>query len=115
MVLFRNTWIGYFRSPDNRFEAFGEFDSALLDFENFTTGGPNVSFEVSGFSSELISETSLPEIGIFIGLQSREGLAFVRGGDPRILATNLRFVPEPMTASLLALCSLCFAMSRRRA
>jgi hypothetical protein len=113
MVLFRNYWTGYFRSPSNQFETFGDFDSALANFDNFAIDKPNVFFEITGFSQQPLTNGNVPEVGVFIARQFAENIAIVRGSEPRIISTDVRLVPEPLTSFLLVV-SLSLAVKRRR-
>ena len=106
MSMVQNDWAAFFRSPSNSFATFGGFPTTLLDFSYLALGQPNVMFEVGLLT--VISEARLQYLqwALFIGRQNLENLVFTSGGDPRILAQDLTFVPEPTVPALVAIGSL---------
>ena len=113
MMAVQSNWAAYFRSPSNAFTTFGGNPSTVLNFSYLALGQPNVMFQVGPIAGDIGSPPAIPPVGVLIGQQNLEYLAFTSGSEPRIVAQNLAFVPEPTTAALLVFGALGLVGMRR--
>jgi hypothetical protein len=112
MSMVQGDWAVFFRSPSNSFTTFGGFPTTALDFSLIALGQPNLRFEAGVIVGDIQNAPALPPVTVFVGQQNIEYLMFTSGSEPRVVAQNLSFIPEPAGIALVALSTIILTWRR---